>query len=462
MTARSVHSSTARASSAAATDYLAIADTLARDISSGVLAPGARLPPQRTFAYARGIAVSTAARVYGELLRRGLVVGEVGRGTFVARRQADQRVSSEMEVHETRIDLDFNFPMLPDQSARITASLADLHAHGLDLALRPPTSGQLAEARAVTARHLTCGAFRPGPGNIVFTAGGKQGIAAALSALVAHGGRLAVEAVTYSTVKSLAKRLGIVLVPIPIDRDGMVVAALKKAHEGHAISAVYVQPVMHNPLGVTLSAARKAELAAFAVETGVPIIEDHVYGFLSDDAPLAALAPDHCFVVDSLSKRIASGLSLGFIAAPLALRDKLAGIARSGGWSASGYGLAAGTQLMADGTAATIERDKRADARLRQQRTGEILAGYDLKRDPQSYHVWLVLPEPWRSEAFTALASRHGVAVTPASVFTVLPGHAPNAVRLAIGAPPFDSLIDGLERLKHLLQTGPDAYAETE
>src|SRR3979490_3079372 len=65
-------------------EYLKLADTIAAEIADGTLKPGDRLPPQRSFAYERKIAVSTASRVYAELLRRGLVVGEVGRGTFIS------------------------------------------------------------------------------------------------------------------------------------------------------------------------------------------------------------------------------------------------------------------------------------------------------------------------------------------------------------------------------------------
>ncbi|NJA56964.1 GntR family transcriptional regulator, partial [Streptomyces sp. NEAU-H3] len=64
-------------------EYLRHAHVLASRILSGRLRPGDRLPPQRVYARERGIAASTAARVYGELRRRGLVVGEVGRGTYV-------------------------------------------------------------------------------------------------------------------------------------------------------------------------------------------------------------------------------------------------------------------------------------------------------------------------------------------------------------------------------------------
>jgi DNA-binding transcriptional MocR family regulator len=70
-------------------EYLKLADTVAAEIASGALKSGDRLPPQRSFAYERGIAVSTASRVYTELLRRGLVVGEAP--SFQDRRAAAAR-----------------------------------------------------------------------------------------------------------------------------------------------------------------------------------------------------------------------------------------------------------------------------------------------------------------------------------------------------------------------------------
>src|ERR1700759_1106657 len=92
--------------------YLKLADTLAAEIADGSLKPGDRLPPQRDFAYARKIAVSTASRVYAELLRRGLVGGEVGRGTFVSG-DAKRGAAAPGEPRGIRIDLEFNYPILP-------------------------------------------------------------------------------------------------------------------------------------------------------------------------------------------------------------------------------------------------------------------------------------------------------------------------------------------------------------
>ncbi|MBV9461094.1 MAG: GntR family transcriptional regulator, partial [Bradyrhizobium sp.] len=99
-------------------EYLKLADTIAAEIAEGRLKPGDRLPPQRNFAYERKIAVSTASRVYAELLRRGLVVGEVGRGTFISGDNG-RSIAASGEPRGARIDLEINYPMLADQTALI-------------------------------------------------------------------------------------------------------------------------------------------------------------------------------------------------------------------------------------------------------------------------------------------------------------------------------------------------------
>src|SRR5215813_549590 len=121
-------------------EYLKLADAVAAEIADGTLGPGDRLPPQRDFAYEHGIAVSTASRVYAELLRRGLAVGEVGRGTFVSG-EARRGAAAPGEPRGIRIDLEFNYPTLPDQTGLIARSLAGLEKPAaLDAALKQGTS----------------------------------------------------------------------------------------------------------------------------------------------------------------------------------------------------------------------------------------------------------------------------------------------------------------------------------
>src|ERR1700757_3283031 len=90
-------------------EYLKLPPPVAAKIADGTLKPGDRLPPQRNFPYERKIAVSTASRVYAELLRRGLVVGEVGRGTFISG-EARRTPAAAGEPRGARVDLEINYP----------------------------------------------------------------------------------------------------------------------------------------------------------------------------------------------------------------------------------------------------------------------------------------------------------------------------------------------------------------
>ena len=186
---------------------------------------------------------------------------------------------------------------------------------------------------------------------------------------------------------------------------------------------------------MTMPAARRADLLRVVEKLDLTVIEDTVYGFLDEETPLAALAPDRCIVLDSLSKKVAPGLALGFIVSPPRLRESIMASVRSGGWTASGFAFAAGQRLMADGTVAELSRLKRIDAARRQQMAAKRLAGFEIQANPKSYHLWLTLPPHWRSQTFVAAAARRDIALTPSTTFAVAPGHAPNAVRLALGAP---------------------------
>ena len=443
-------------------EYLKLADTIAAEIEAGALKPGDRLPPQRNFAYERNIAASTASRVYAELLRRGLAVGEVGRGTFISG-EARRGMAASSEPHGARINLEINYPVLPNQSAMIARSLEGLdRPEALEVALRQATSIGTSVARNVSAAFLARKGWSPNAEHIVFTANGRQSIAAALAAVVPAGGRCGVEALTYPFLKGIAARLGVVLVPLAMDEDGVRPDAVHKAHREAHLSAIYVQPVIHNPLGMTMPPARRADLVSVVETLDLTVIEDLVYGFLDDECPLAALAPDRCITIDSLSKKVAPGLALGFIVAPPRLRESIIASVRSGGWTASGFAFAAAQRLMADGTASELSRLKRLDAIRRQQMAARYLSGYEIQTGGKAYHLWLKLPPHWRSQTFVAAAASRDIALTPSTTFAAIPGHAPNAVRLALAAPAIDQLETALRTLAGMLNAKEEDFDSTE
>lgn len=432
-------------------DFRALADAVAADIAAGRLRPGDRLPTQRRFARDRGVAVSTASRVYAELVRRGLAVGEVGRGTFV---RAGRDAPAPLEPVFDRVDLELNFPMLPGQAALLAPGLA---AVAPDEAFGPAGVAGTPAARAAAAELLAVPGWTPEPDRILFAGSGRQAIAAAVGALVPPGGRLAVEALTYPVVRGIAARLGIDLVPLPGDADGLLPSALAACGP---VRAVYLQPTLHNPLGTTMPPGRRAELAAVLADLDVPVVEDRVYAYLRPaPAPLAAHAPDRTVVVDSLTKRVAPGLTVGYLVVPPALHPRLAAVLRTGGWSAPAFPVAAATNWTLDGTIASLERAKRLDAQARQALVATHLGAFAVHADPAAYHCWWELPPPWRAETFVAAAARRGIAVTPAAAFTVGTSHAPNAVRLALGTPSLTDLEGALTVLAEVAGGFPDDSA---
>jgi DNA-binding transcriptional MocR family regulator len=128
---------------------------------------------------------------------------------------------------------------------------------------------------------------------------------------------------------------------------------------------------------------------------------------------------------------------------------------RAGSWVASALSMNLGLSWIADGTAERVGRLKRADARARQALAARILANATVMADKNAFHLWLELPDRWRADTFVSAAAQRGVAITPASAFAVTPGHAPNAVRIAISAPPLRDLEHGLQTIRSLAASSP-------
>ncbi len=110
--------------------YLALADWIAEGIAEGALAEGARLPPQRDLAYDLGLSLSTVTRAYAEAERRGLVRGEVGRGTYVRTGgplPAGSLPTASLSRPDTGpIDFTLNLPAVGESAERLAKTCAEL------------------------------------------------------------------------------------------------------------------------------------------------------------------------------------------------------------------------------------------------------------------------------------------------------------------------------------------------
>ena len=348
----------------------ALADACRKQIADGRLRPGDRLPPQRDFADTHRIAPSTAIRVYAELTRRGLVVGEVGRGTFVRTGPPLDGFSLAQGIGGL-INLATNVPLLPNQAARLMASASrmtrrtSVMAAAMDTVLARGT----AAARRTVASFLARARWHPNPDGVVFTGNGRQALAATLAALVPPGQRLGVEALSYQSVTGIAARLGIEVVPLPMDANGLRADGIVRAHRRHALRAIYVQPTLHNPLGMTMPLRRRAELvrvldgARHRRHRGSRL---RVSGRRSVAARVARAGSRRHDRQPVETRRAGRDAGLCAGAAGAGRRDCRIDQGRAR-LLPSGLALEIGVRWLADGTVASLVRDKRRDAVRRQK-----------------------------------------------------------------------------------------------
>jgi DNA-binding transcriptional MocR family regulator len=414
-----------------------VVDGLAADIRAGRLAPATRLPTHRELAKRHRLALATASRVYAELELLGLVVGEVGRGTFVRDQSYPSPVGMDQRpVREGAVDLSFNEPVVPGQADLLREALRKLASTGdLNAVLHYSPHGGRPHERGIVARYLRHRHLKLEPSQVLIVNGAQHGLAVTALALLKPGEIVAVDALIYPGFRVLAEALRLELVPIPIDADGPDLDQLERLCRTIPVRAVYAMPTLHNPLSCVMSSAARRRLANLARAHDLLIIEDEAYAYLIADAPapVAAMAPERTVYVSSLSKNVATGMRFGYLAATEALLGPIERAIRATVWNAAGVLTAIACNWIEDGTVARLEAEKRKDAAQRQAIARRALEGLQTITHPASYLVWLVLGEDQRADRVASTLAHRGVSVAAADSFATTT-HVPHALRIALGS----------------------------
>lgn len=171
---------------------------------------------------------------------------------------------------------------------------------------------------------------------LTVTVGSQDGFSRSIEMLVEPGKDLVfVEVPTYSGALSFLQPYGAKMVPVPIDKDGLIPSELKKAlHKeldggsSDVRRVLYMVPTAQNPSGATLDQSRRREIYQLAQEYDLIILEDDPYWFLhpdrkSYDSFLSLDTDGRVLRFDSMSKVISSGLRVGFVTGPAPLVEKL-------------------------------------------------------------------------------------------------------------------------------------------
>lgn len=435
--------------------YKSLVDTFAADIRSARLAPGTRLPTHRQLAASEGLALVTASRVYAELEAMGLVSGETGRGTFVRETSLPPGHGIDQpDVTAGMLDLNYNYPSVPGQAELLRTALRQLALSGdLESLLRyQPHGGRLHE-RASFARHLLTRGLNVPAERVLIVNGAQHGLTVALMSLLQPGDVIAVDALTYPGFKALALALHLEVLAIPVTQSGPDLDALQRLCRSRSVRAIYSMPTLHNPLGWVMSLEQRQQLIAIARAHDLHIIEDAAYAFLVENppSPLAELAPERTVYVSGLSKNVAAGLRVGFIAAPAQTIAALERMIRVTAWNTPGVMTSIASAWLDDGTVSRLEVQKRQDAQARQIIADEQLAGLHSVRHPFSYFVWLPLAEDARAEQVVTALLREQISVSTAQPFAIST-HVPHAIRLALASVEMGALRGALAKVKWVVE----------
>ncbi|ANI40321.1 PLP-dependent aminotransferase family protein [Mycolicibacterium vaccae] len=435
--------------------YKRIVDTFAAKIRAGQLSSGTQLPTHRHLAQQEGIAVVTASRVYAELEAMGLVSSEQGRGTFVRDlalppgHGIDQRA-----LAADAIDLNFNYPTLAGQANDLRQVLRELAGSGdLEALLRYQPHGGRERDRAAVATHLLNRGLDLTPDCVAVVNGAQHGLTVTALAALRPGDLVAADAITYPGFKVVSEALRLELAPIPTNPAGPDLDALQRLCQHRPVRAIYTMPTIHNPLGWVMDEDARRHLTTTARQHELLIIEDASYAYLAGrpPPPLAATAPDITVYVSGLSKNVATGLRVGFIAAPLARMPAIERAIRATTWNTPALTAAIATRWLEDGTVARLEAEKRTDAALRQAIAYETLKPLQQHAYPTSYFTWLPLPESARADRIAATLATHRISVSTAEPFAITE-NPPQAIRLALGSTELSTLTDALTTVRRTIE----------
>jgi DNA-binding transcriptional MocR family regulator len=439
--------------------YQSLAAAIAQDVQSGRLKQGERLPPHRELADQLGVTVTTVTRGYSEAGRRGLVRGEVGRGTYVC----PPAFTSLGPSTGAAIDLGTN-ALLPHGHAReLTDAMALLVSRSTpEYLFNYQPHGGRAEHRQIAARWLRRSQVPAEPMTTLITSGAQHAMAVVIATLTSPGDVVLCEATTYTGMRSLANHLHIALEPVAMDGEGLIPDALEDAAHESGGRIVYCMPNGQNPTGRVMSRKRRQEIARVATRVNLLLVEDDAYGFLFEGQyPLSALAPERTFYLTSMSKCLAPGLRIGFLHTPPDWTDRMIGAVFATTVIVTPLDAAAVCAWIDDGTALRVIDWKRHEIKARQQ-LARLVLGNTVSGSVESQHAWLQLPSRWPSDDFAREARQRGVIVNPGRDFAVARHEVPNAVRISLGPPADRELLKkALTTLAGILSDVPQAFGMT-
>ncbi|WP_158879689.1 PLP-dependent aminotransferase family protein [Amycolatopsis anabasis] len=307
------------------------------------------------------------------------------------------------------------------------------------------------------------------PDDVVVTVGSQMGLDMVTRLFCDPGDIVLAEGPSYVGALGSFAAYQAQVVHVTMDDDGLVPEALREAlaqaeNRGRRVKFLYTIPNFHNPAGVTLAVERRAEILEICRRHGVLVIEDNPYGLLGFDGQtypaLRSTDPDNVVYLGSFSKTFASGLRVGWVLAPHAVREKLVLAAESATLCPPTL-----NQLIVSRYLATHDwkgQIKKFRENYRERRDAILSAleqhmppGCTWTRPDGGFYVWVTVPEGVDTKAMLPRAVTARVAYASGTGFYA-DGFGSRQMRLSYCYPTPERIREGVRRLAAVLESEMD------
>ncbi|PKI14901.1 aminotransferase-like domain-containing protein [Colwellia sp. 12G3] len=441
--------------------YLALAHAIEVAINNGELHCDEKLPPQRRLADALQVTIGTITRGYSEAERRGLVVAQVGSGTYVRGKDNVNALAHDMNQDlPGKIDMRAAFAPEGPQIKMIADAMVSMATDPHLLSHLLPYAPELGHAnhRSSFQRWLSSEPLVLDDCNFLITHGGQHAISVSINAICREGDSILTENLVFPGVLAAAQDKGVKVISIAMDEEGIIPEKVLQACQRHKPRMIYLTPNSQNPCGTQLSVERRQVLVDICREHNVLILEDDVQYIARTDklVSMQQLAPEQCIYLSSFSKRFGGAMRIGYLVASVNVFNKIRLSLRASSWTNSPLLIHWLCEWMDNGELDRLEKWLQSEMNARQALANQCLSLWAPYSQKSSFNLWLVLPQGWLSHEFVEQAQSKGVLVRSADDYRVGQQIPLPAVRLCLSRPnTHKELIEALNILKSILEQGP-------
>jgi 2-aminoadipate transaminase len=350
----------------------------------------------------------------------------------------------------------------PDQvpvEGLIDAANAVLRREGKTLAtygLAGGPQGYLPLRQFLTAKLKSDAGIDCAADEILIVSGSLQALDLVNATLLARGDTVIIERDTYQGALNRLTRLGVNVVGIPLDHEGMRMDALAEAladlkRRGITPKYVYTIPTVQNPTGTIMPQTRRTELLKLAEQYGVPIFEDDCYADLIWDGKrppaIHAMSTNSGVIhIGSFSKSIAPALRIGYIVAPWNVLSRMLALKTDAGSGALEQMVLAEYCAPHFGShVPKLTRGLRAKLDTLMEALNEQFGTAAEFEDPKGgIFLWVKLPDHVDTLKLYQAALAAGVAINPGPEWSTDKAYAGSRLRLCFASPSHDQIREGV------------------